>query len=160
MSWIPKLVTLSGFSDQVAYTAYTYFNFGGVLGIVSIGLLASRLHLTYLVCGFLGLSALLMVVFSQLHANEMLMLLTIFIIGIAQQGGFSGLYAIATKFYPVEFRSTGVGWAVGLGRFGAVVGPALAGYLIAVGVSASGNFVLFSIPMLVGGLLVLKMAIR
>lgn len=160
MSWIPKLMVLSGFSDDVAYSAFTYFNLGGVLGIMSMGILASRWHLTYLVSAFLVLSALLMLVFSQVPSSESSLILIIFVIGIAQQGGFTGLYAIATKIYPAEFRGTGVGWAIGLGRFGAVVGPAVAGYSIALGLSASGNFVLFSIPMLVGGVLALKLGVE
>ncbi|MEH6583678.1 MAG: MFS transporter [Halioglobus sp.] len=160
MSWIPKLMTLSGFSEGVAYSAYTYFNLGGVLGILSMGVIASRVHLTHLVSTYLVLSALLMLVFSQLPPNEFSLTLIIFVIGIAQQGGFTGLYAIATKLYPVELRGTGVGWAIGLGRFGAVIGPAAAGYSIAIGISASGNFVMFSIPMILGGILALKLGVR
>ena len=38
----------------------------------------------------------------------------ILLIGILQQGGFTGLYGTAAKIYPTEIRSTGIGWAIGL----------------------------------------------
>ena len=46
-----------------------------------------------------------------------------------------------------------VGWAIGLGRMGAVVGPWVAGYLIAAGLSMSALYFVFAIPMAIGGLL-------
>ncbi|MDG2374831.1 MAG: hypothetical protein P8M18_00630, partial [Woeseiaceae bacterium] len=77
-----------------------------------------------------------------------------------QQGGFTGLYAAAAKAYPTDIRSTGIGWAIGLGRFGAVVGPAVAGYLIAAGLDMSANYFIFAVPMAVGGLIAYRLQIR
>ena len=84
----------------------------------------------------------------------------IFIIGLLQQGGFTGLSSAAAKAYPTEVRSTGIGWSIGLGRSGAVIGPALAGYLIAGGLDMSANFYIFAIPMAIGGLFAYKLHIR
>ena len=50
------------------------------------------------------------------------------------QGGFVGLYSLAARIYPTEFRNTGIGWSIGAGRLGAVVGPLAAGFLIAISV--------------------------
>jgi hypothetical protein len=82
------------------------------------------------------------------------------LIGILQQGGFTGLYGAAAKAYPTNVRSTGIGWAIGLGRFGAVVGPAAAGYLIAAGLDMSANYFIFAIPMAIGGLIAWRLHIR
>jgi len=153
MSWIPKLVVNAGLSEQTGNYAFSLFNMGGVMGIFLLGTLATRWKLTNLVCFFLIASAIGMVVFALAPTSESLLLVLIFAIGILQQGGFTGLYAVAAKFYPTEIRSTGVGWAIGLGRFGAVVGPAIAGVMIASGVSMAGNFFIFAIPMLLGGIL-------
>ncbi|MGB5580025.1 MAG: hypothetical protein WBM68_05640, partial [Woeseia sp.] len=54
-----------------------------------------------------------------------------------------------------ELRNTGIGWAIGLGRFGAVVGPIVAGYLIASGLGLVGKFTVFALPMLLAGALTL-----
>ena len=89
------------------------------------------------------------------------MVIRIFLaIGILLQGGFTGLYAVAAKLYPTELRSTGVGWAIGLGRFGAVIGPYVGGVLIAAGVSMETNFIIYAVPMLLAGLLALGMKVR
>lgn len=153
MSWIPKMVINSGLSEQTGNYAFSLFNMGGVLGIFLLGTLSTRWKLTNLVCYFLVASALGMVIFAMVPTKESLLLVLIFLIGIFQQGGFTGLYAVAAKLYPTEIRSTGVGWAIGLGRFGAVVGPAIAGVMIASGLSMAGNFYIFAIPMLIGGIL-------
>lgn len=152
MSWIPKLIVNAGLSEQTGHYAFALFNLGGVLGIFLLGTLATRWKLSKLVAFFLITSALGMVAFALAPTEKNLLLFLIFLIGIMQQGGFTGLYAVATHIYPTEIRSTGVGWAIGLGRFGAVVGPALAGVMIASGVSMAGNFYIFAIPMAIGGI--------
>jgi MFS family permease len=89
----------------------------------------------------------------------LLMTLTI-LIGFTQQGGFTGLYAIAAKVYPTEIRSTGVGWAIGLGRLGAVAGPWVAGFLIADGLDMSATYYIFAIPMAIGGILAYRLHVK
>ena len=66
----------------------------------------------------------------------------------------------AAKAYPTNVRSTGIGWAIGLGRFGAVVGPAVAGYLIAAGLDMSANYFIFAVPMAIGGVIAYRLHIR
>jgi hypothetical protein len=82
------------------------------------------------------------------------------IIGILQQGGFTGLYGVAAKAYPTNIRSTGIGWSIGLGRLGAVIGPGVAGYLIASGLDMSANYIIFAIPMAIGGFIAYRLHIR
>ena len=100
-----------------------------------------------------------MVTFAYARGVEDLFIY-LFIIGFLLQGGFVGLYAVAAKIYPTEIRTTGVGWAIGLGRFGAVVGPYVGGILIASGVSLEVNFVIFAVPLLVSGIIAYVLAVR
>jgi MFS transporter, AAHS family, vanillate permease len=153
MSWIPKMVINSGLSEQTGNYAFSLFNLGGVIGIFILGAMGTRWKLTNLVSFFLLAAAIAMIVFASLPTQENMLLILILIIGILQQGGFTGLYIVATKIYPTEIRSTGVGWAIGLGRFGAVIGPAVAGVTIASGFSMASNFYIFAIPMMIGGVL-------
>ena len=151
MSWIPKLMEQTGYSAETGHLAFFLFNLGGVTGIISLGTLSTRWRLTNLVFVFLSLSAVCMVIFAAAPNQLNFLLVVIFFTGILQQGGFTGLYAIAAKVYPTEIRSTGIGWAIGLGRSGAVLGPAAAGFLIAAGFSMSANFYVFAVPMAIGG---------
>lgn len=160
MSWIPRLMEQSGFSAEAGRDAFFLFNFSAIIGVFTLGFLATRWKLSNLVSGFLFLSAVAMVVFAAAPKNLELLLAITFLMGFLQQGGFTGLYAVAAKLYPTSIRSTGIGWAIGLGRFGAVVGPALAGYLIAAGLDMSANYVVFAIPMAIGGILAWRTHVR
>jgi len=159
MSWIPKLVVNSGLSEAQGVYGAVAFNGGGVIGILSLGWLASRQQLSKLIGIFLSVTAVAMVVFAS-AADKLPLLLSLFFIGYFLQGGFTGLYAVAAKIYPTEVRTTGVGWAIGLGRFGAVVGPYIGGIFIATGMSMEMNFFIFALPMAVAGILALRLRVH
>ncbi len=160
LSWIPKLMEQTGYSAATGRYAFFLFNLGAVIGIFVLGTMATRWKLSNIVSVFLFTSAVLMVVFAAAPNQLTLLLLIIFLIGFLQQGGFTGLYAVAAKVYPTEIRSTGIGWSIGLGRFGAVAGPAIAGYLIAAGMDMSANYYVFAVPMAIGGLLAYRLHVR
>jgi predicted MFS family arabinose efflux permease len=141
MSWVPKLMEHAGFTAAVGRQAFFMLNLGGVTGIFLLGLLSTRVSLSRLVSSFMMTSAILMVVFAALPGEQTALMVVITLIGALMQGGFTGLFAIAAKIYPTEIRSTGIGWGIGLGRIGAVAGPAIAGYLIA------ANFTIFAVPL-------------
>ena len=160
MSWIPKLMEDSGYERSVGRTAFFLFNFGGVIGIYLLGWMSTRWKLTNLILVLSLSSAVGMVAFALAPNQLNLLFVLIFLIGILQQGGFTGLYGVAAKVYPTHIRSTGIGWAIGLGRSGAVAGPAIAGYLIAAGFDMSANFFFFAIPMAIGGMIAYRLHVR
>lgn len=160
MSWIPKLMEDAGFEPQVGRNAFFLFNLGGVIGIFVLGALSTRFKLSSLIFVSLTLAAFGMVVFAMAPHQLNTLLSIIFIVGALQQGGFVGLYSAAAKAYPTEIRSTGIGWSMGLGRSGAVVGPAVAGYLIAAGLDMAANFCVFAVPMALAAVFAYKLHIR
>ena len=72
--------------------------------------------------------------------------LAIAVAGAATIGSQILLYACAAQYYPLHIRSTGLGWASGIGRNGAIVGPLLGGYLLSEQLELHLNFVVFAIP--------------
>jgi len=160
MSWIPALMEDAGFAPSVGRKAFFLFNLGGVIGIYVIGFLSTRFKLTNLIFYMAIGAAVAMVIFALAPTRMNLLLALTLLVGILQQGGFTGLYSAAAKAYPTNVRSTGIGWAIGLGRFGAVVGPAVAGYLIAAGLDMSANYFIFAVPMAVGGFIAYRLNIR
>ncbi|MDG2090187.1 MAG: MFS transporter [Gammaproteobacteria bacterium] len=160
MTWIPALMEYSGFTAATGRTAFFLFNLGGVIGIWLLGAISTKAKLSNIVSSFLLSSAFLLIVFASSPNQETLLLSLVLAIGILFQGGFTGLYAIAAKVYPVSFRSTGVGWAIGLGRAGAVIGPGAAGFLIAAGFDMSANFYIFSVPVILGGIIAYSIHVR
>jgi AAHS family 4-hydroxybenzoate transporter-like MFS transporter len=70
--------------------------------------------------------------------------------GFCTSGVQKGGNALSVYFYPTALRSTGLGWGLGIGRIGAIVGPIVAGYLLTSGWSSSAVFLATAFPMLVG----------
>ncbi|MEM7077134.1 MAG: MFS transporter [Pseudomonadota bacterium] len=159
-SWIPKLVEDSGFSAADGRSAFFLFNFGGVCGIYLMSALSTRWSLNSLIAQFAILAGISMMLFANVEGDRLVIAALILVVGILQQGAFTGLYPAAAAVYPTRVRSAGIGWAIGLGRFGAVVGPALAGYLIAAGFGLSFNFFVFAIPMFIGALLAYRLILQ
>ncbi len=150
-SWIPKLATNTGLSMSLAIYAGTVFNGGAFIGIVTQGYFSSRFGLKKTIGVFFIATAMLMAGFRIFIDSEWL-LLVFGLLGFGIQGGFVGLYAVAARMYPTEFRTTGVGWSIGIGRLGGVIGPAIGGVLIGMGISMAGNFLIFAIPTLLAGI--------
>lgn len=149
-SWIPKLAANAGLSLQLAIYAGTVFNLGAFIGILTQGYLSAKFGLRRTISGFLFGTAALMVSFGQVSGSAWVLVL-LGLIGFGIQGGFVGLYSVAARLYPTEIRATGVGWAVGLGRVGAIVGPLIGGLLIGAGFSMPLSFVVFAVPLLISG---------
>ncbi|QIB64981.1 MFS transporter [Kineobactrum salinum] len=159
LSWIPKLVVNAGMSVSDGVYASMVLNGGAVIGILSLGWLAEHFGLSRIIAVFLFASGVIMSVFAITNGIDYL-LIYLFAIGYLLQGGFVGLYAAAAKLYPAEIRTTGVGWGIGLGRLGAVAGPYFGGVLIAQGVSLESNFIIFSIPMVISGIIAMRLTVK
>lgn len=153
-SWIPKLATNAGLSMELAIYTGTVFNIGAWFGIMTQGYFSSKYGLKKTIGTILILTGVLMVSFKIFIGSDAI--LYIFgLLGFGIQGGFVGLYAVAARMYPTEFRTTGVGWAIGIGRLGGIVGPAVGGILIGMGLSLSTNFLIYAVPTVCAGVMTL-----
>lgn len=158
-SWIPKLASVTGLSAESVIYAGTVFNLGAFCGIISQGYLSEKFGLQKTIFSYLIFTAVLMLIFG-FFKGSMLVLILFGLIGFGIQGGFVGMYSLAARLYPTEIRATGVGWAVGAGRIGAIFGPLLGGFLIGAGFSMTTNFMIFAIPTLIGGITTLCISMK
>ena len=157
ISWIPKLATDAGLSIELAIYAGSIFNVGAFFGIILQGYFSSKIGLKKTISIFLLLTFLLMASFKFFIGTDIL-LPVYFLLGFSLQGGFVGLYAVAARLYPTEFKTTGVGWAIGMGRIGGILAPLIGGLFISMGLSLSANFFVFSIPALFASILTYYMS--
>lgn len=151
-SWIPKLAKDAGLSMELAIYAGTIFNLGAFFGIITQGYFSSKYGLKKTLGVILVLTGVLMASFGLFVGSD-IVLLIFALLGFGIQGGFVGLYALSARLYPTEFRTTGVGWAMGAGRLGGIVGPTLAGILIAAGLGIATNFLIFALPAALAGII-------
>jgi MFS family permease len=148
VSWIPKLSIQAGLSETNGIYAGALYNFGAFTGTLAMSLLAVRVPLGRLVPSMLVGAAAAMLWFGSVPMSVGATMATAFAIGVLLQGGYNGVWPLAAGAYPARVRATGVGWAIGIGRAGAVVGPWLGGSLIAAKVSLPVLFATYCIPLL------------
>jgi MFS family permease len=147
VSWITNLAIAAGLSTQNGIYAGALYNLGAFLGTVAMSLLAVRVALTRLVPALFAGAIVALLVFGTITMPVGATLGVAFLIGVTLQGGYNGIWPLAATIYPPDRRATGIGWAVGIGRSGAVVGPAVAGALLASGTPLSVLFAAFCVPL-------------
>ncbi len=158
-SWIPALSKETGMSMSYAIYAGTVFNVGAFFGITTQGYFSSKVGLKKTIGLILIATAILMGVFDFFIGTNLLLLIVFGLLGFGIQGGFVGLYSVAARLYPTEIRTTGVGWAIGIGRLGGIAGPAIGGILTgAIGLSMGSTFLIFAIPTFFAGLVTLYLS--
>ncbi|MEY4763121.1 MAG: hypothetical protein RLZZ200_2977 [Pseudomonadota bacterium] len=154
VSWIPRLAIEAGLDARHGIYAGAIYNIGAFAGTTGLAWFAGRFPLKRLITGFLLASAVLLIAFGALRLPVPAELLLAFAIGVTLQGGFNGLYPLAASLYPAERRSAGLGWAMGIGRAGAVIGPLLGGYILAREVPLVLLFAVFALPVVVSAICV------
>jgi len=135
LKWVPKIIVDLGFAPTAAAGVLLWVNVGGATGGVIFGLLAARVGLKRLTIVTLIGSCAMMIAFG--HGATDIVGLTI---RVALAGSFAnatvvGLYSLFATVFPTHVRASGTGFAVGVGRGGAVVAPVMAGYLFQAGYS-------------------------
>lgn len=154
-NWVPQLAANAGLLDTQAYLSGAFLSFGLFVGNASVGWFADLFGLRRAIATYLALGAIVLLLFSYLQST------TAVLIGLAtlgvMQGGFLGLYAVGARIYPAAVRVTGIGWAAGVGRLGAVLGPWIAGQLVARGVGMTGSFLVFALPLATAAICVSSM---
>lgn len=156
VNWTPKILVDSGMSLDVGISGGLLLSIGGVIGGLLLGYLSSRFAIRRLVATFMLIGAVAMVVFGQLASPLSVMLIVTFIIGFCLAGGMIGIYAIVPDLFPARIRTAGTGWAIGIGRVGAVLGPYVAGLMIGAGWERALYYFVLATPLLLSSILVLR----
>ena len=145
--WLPALLRQTGKPVSAGATAIMLFSVGGIAGSFVEGNLMNRWGaFTVLLTEFLCTTLLIA---SLAYSNSFPLMMTItFVLGFVVQGAQGGLSAVAATFYPISIRSTGIGWCLGVGRIGSIVGPLLGGVMLKLDWSPREILIAGSIPAL------------
>lgn len=154
MSWTPKLLVTAGLSNQQGITGGVLLNVGGIVGTSLIGLLAARYRLPRVLMSYLCLNAVFLAIFVHFTSNLSLAFVLVLVIGILVNGCVAGLYALTPSMYAPEQRVTALGWAIGMGRMGAILSPLVAGRLIDSSWQPSDLYLLFATAFVVAAIAV------
>jgi AAHS family 4-hydroxybenzoate transporter-like MFS transporter len=156
-NWLPTVIHDMGISISTAAFTSALFQVGGTIAPFLLGWLIDRfgfysvLIVTYL------LAAAVIGLIGSVGPNLGLLMLAVFAAGFFVVGAQSGSNALAASLYPTSVRSTGVGWALGIGRIGSIVGPVVGGMMLAQHWDRSKLFLSGAVPALCAMLAVAAM---
>lgn len=152
LSWTPTFLVAYGFSATEAPIGLAYVSLGGVIGGLLLVLTSSLIGImrSLVLMATIGMVCLLLASLAAPTRAVLLLLL-----GGAGGGIIAsqiGQLTAAVNLYPAATRTTGVGWAAALGRIGSILGPAIAGLLLALKLTPNDIILVIAFPVLVAAL--------
>ncbi|MBB4846127.1 AAHS family 4-hydroxybenzoate transporter-like MFS transporter [Paucibacter oligotrophus] len=157
-NWLPTIAASAGLSTQTAVLVGTVLQLGGVLGTVLMGPVIDRIGFYRMLLPSFALAVFSIAMIGQPGLSLPLLFLVVMVTGFCIVGGQPAINALAATYYPTTLRSTGIGWSLGVGRIGSIIGPVLGGELIRRNWSHSQLFLAVAVPAAISTLVLLCMA--
>jgi AAHS family 4-hydroxybenzoate transporter-like MFS transporter len=153
VNWMPTLMNSIGQPPAKAALFGVALQAGGFVGSFPLGWLLDKYGARAVMAPayLLGALAIAGIGYFATHNIDLTMAI-VFLAGFGVIGGQTAANAVAAESYPTEVRSTGVGWALGVGRVGSIAGPMVAGLLVGVGVTPTSIFYISAVPAIIGAL--------
>jgi len=144
-TWLPEFMNIAGFPLGSSLGFLLTLNAGATIGAVLMGWLADQWGvgkslILFFVIAFISITTL------GFTKNVFLLYIIIAIAGATTVGTQNLAHSYTSQFYPITLRSTALGWALGIGRIGGILGPAIGGLLLASNLTLQFNFLIFAIP--------------
>ncbi|MFB6549303.1 MULTISPECIES: MFS transporter [unclassified Streptomyces] len=158
INWIPLVARDTGIGSSGAALAVAALNLGAIVGQLVIGRLADRSSPTRVTGTAFALGAVAIAAIGLSGQSGAALLVTAFVAGFLSIGAQMCTVALCAIFYETSLRATGVGWAMGIGRIGGIVGPVLGGVAVAAGASVPTLFLLTGAASLCAGAAAFAMA--
>lgn len=149
VNWLPTILKTTGVPIEKAILSIAIFNLGGIVGGIIIGRLIDKRDKSKILTVMFGLAAIVIAAIGLLGSFASTLLFMVFLSGFFVMGSTLGVQALMTSVYTTSIRSTGVGWALGIGRIGAIVGPMAIGSLLSLHVPITLLFLVWAVPAVV-----------
>ncbi|MDQ8028470.1 MAG: MFS transporter [Brevundimonas sp.] len=154
VNWLPTLLKGAGLPLSLAILSTATLNLGGVVGAIVLGRMIDKIS-PYVVLGTAyAASAAFIALLAFGGTNLTVLLAGAALSGFGVVGAQIGCNALTAAVYPTAIRATGVGWALGVGRIGAIVGPLVGGMLLAQAWSPQSLILLAVVPAVIASIAV------
>jgi len=157
-NWLPLLATRMGYSDSWGVLLGTTLQAGGIIGALLLGRFIDRFGFYRVLAPSFLFGGLMILTIGRPELSLAIKCAVVLFAGATIVGGQPGINALATALYPTPLRATGVGWCLGVGRAGSIVGPLVAAQLIAHQVSNEALFRVAALPAVSASLVLIVMA--
>jgi AAHS family 4-hydroxybenzoate transporter-like MFS transporter len=152
--WLPTTLTLGGLTAQAAAFAASIYAAGAIVSTLLLGPAITRFGAGRVLAISFVVGAISIAIVGSAHLSYGWTLAVLAVAGGGFIGSQLGLNGFAAAIYPTEVRSTGIGWALGVGRLGGILGPVLGGLLLGLGLPPNNLLLFASVPALVTAVLV------
>lgn len=159
-SWLPSVLTNAGVDETAALLATSACTLGGMIGGVLLGMTIDRVASRFrvLACSYsIGAVAVIASAFST--AALPALFVALFVTGFGMIGTGVCMNAVGASLYPSKIRTTAIGWFSGWGRVGSVLGPAIGGLLLGLGLSSKSIFLFSAAPAAICAICVVLLSI-
>ena len=156
-NWLPSVVTAAGYSTQTAALVTASLQLAGTVGAFALGWGVHKVGFVPILATGFTLGCINIAMIGQPGLSLTMLFVVVCIAGLGVVGGQAGVNALAATYYPTDLRSTGVGAGLGIGRIGAIVGPLVAGELLARHWSAEQLFYTAAITALISAIVMVGM---
>jgi AAHS family 4-hydroxybenzoate transporter-like MFS transporter len=157
-SWTPIAFNSAGVPVSIAVSATGMWQTGSIVGTLAVGQLMDRFEpFRVLAIGFVvsACAVLLMTQVDGAMSAALIMGIMLFCGICTGIGGLQGVNALAGWYYPAFIRTTGLGWAIGMGRLGSIAGTLLGGLILSLHWQPRTIFVAVTIAQVLGAIVVL-----
>ncbi|HEX5431668.1 MAG TPA: MFS transporter, partial [Bryobacteraceae bacterium] len=155
--WLPAVAKAAGHSTTASALLGTMEQVGGIFGALALGWFVHRLGFvsTLTTCFLIASVSVAFIGWPGLSAG--VLFAVVFVAGFGIVGGQAGVNSLTGIYYPTELRSTGLGAGLGIGRFGSIAGPIIAGVLLSRHWSDQQLFLAAAVPALLSAGLMISM---
>ena len=158
--WMPTVLNLIGMSPPQAVFASSMRDFGAIFAVLYLGLAIDRIGPERTLALHYAAGAVFIAVIALVALPYAILLVMSFLAGLTIIGSQTGANGTCGKLYPARMRTSGLGWALGIGRLGALVAPVLGGFLLARGVAPTQIFLSASLFAVIAAAAVAMLAFR
>lgn len=152
-TWLPQIMKTAGYPLEGSLLFLVMMNVGAVVGAVLVAPIGDRLGMKPVTIAAFVAAAVSIYLLSS-PSPAIVMYLLVAVAGFGTVGTQILVNGYVAMHFPAEVRATALGWTLGIGRLGAIVGPTFGGILLASGLEVEWNFYAFAIPAAIGALVV------
>jgi MFS transporter, AAHS family, 4-hydroxybenzoate transporter len=157
INWLPTVLRRAGLPLEHAIVGTVLLNVGGIVGGIVLGRIVDKRGPFLVLALAYGAAAVVIAAIGVIAEPVTFIMSAITAAGFFVTGSQFCMNALAAGFYPTAVRSTGIGWALGIGRIGAIIGPVFGGFILSLGWSTREVFIECAVPAIIAAIAVAAM---
>jgi MFS transporter, AAHS family, 4-hydroxybenzoate transporter len=138
--WMPEVLHMTGMTPSAAARATSFRELGAIFAVFYLGVLIDRFGPERALAWHYAAGIVFIALIALVALPYLALVVVIFFSGMTIIGSQTGANAACGKLYPARMRTSGLGWALGIGRLGGIGAPILGGYLLSTGMAPTHIF--------------------